>query len=69
MTNISWFHDWSSTAGISIHSDSKSSLYWSSFRITGDGTNAYIEVSSFKPTFPEKYIKSVEALAPQQLCN
>jgi hypothetical protein len=39
-SNIDWFHDWNVSGGISVHSDAKSSPYWSAFRLTDDGTNA-----------------------------
>ena len=45
MTTINWYHDWNINGGISIQTDSKASGYWSQFRLTDDGTNAYIEVN------------------------
>ncbi|WP_316810320.1 hypothetical protein [Pedobacter heparinus] len=45
MTSVNWHHDWGSNAGLSIYSDSDESPYWSGFRITDDGLNAYIEVN------------------------
>jgi len=46
VSNIDWFHDWGTIAGISIHSDSRNSAYWTEARITDDdGTHAYIEVN------------------------
>jgi len=45
MTTINWFHDWSNSAGITVHSDSKHDSYWSACRITDDGTNSYLEVN------------------------
>ena len=45
MTSINWYHDWVYNAGISISSDSDEPGYWSGFRITDDGANAYIEIN------------------------
>ncbi|WP_257667169.1 hypothetical protein [Parapedobacter tibetensis] len=46
--HIDWFKDWSNIGGISVHSDSKSSPHWSAARLTGDGTNTFIEVNFTK---------------------
>jgi len=46
-TTIEWFHDWSTIAGVTVHSDSKST-FWDEVRITDDGTTAYIEVNFTK---------------------
>lgn len=43
MTTINWFHDWNSTAGLTLSSESDAA-YWSDVRITDDGNNSYIEV-------------------------
>ena len=45
VTTITWFHDWSSAAGITVSSDSKIASYWTACRITDDGTNSYLEVN------------------------
>jgi len=42
-TTIRFFHDWSSTAGLSIISEVGGG-YWSQARITDDGSNSYLEV-------------------------
>ncbi len=44
MTNINWYHNWSSEAGLTISKESANS-YWSDARITDDGNNSYIEVN------------------------
>ncbi|MFC7526823.1 hypothetical protein ACFQRK_22895 [Parapedobacter sp. GCM10030251] len=44
---VTWFHDWSNKAGVSVQSDSQNSPYWTAVRITDDGlnTSSYIEVN------------------------
>jgi hypothetical protein len=42
-TTIRWFHDWGTTAGLSVISEVGNG-YWSEARITDDGNNSYLEV-------------------------
>ncbi|MBU1457413.1 tail fiber domain-containing protein, partial [Patescibacteria group bacterium] len=42
-TTIRWWHDWGSTAGISVISEYPAS-YWTDVRVTDDGTNSFLEV-------------------------
>jgi len=47
-TQIRWWHDWSSTAGITVVSEYGDGTYWNAARITDEGdttrTRAYLEV-------------------------
>jgi len=42
-TTIRWWHDWNSTAGISVISETGNG-YWDAARVTDDGTNSYLEI-------------------------
>jgi len=39
-----WFHDWGTSAGISVISEMGNTSYWSQARVTDDGVNSFLEV-------------------------